>query len=114
MEDKLYFYNATVTNVYDGDTIRADIDLGFNMKISNMKIRLSGIDTPEIRGEERPYGLIAKDFVNERIPAGTEIQILTEKDATGKYGRYLATIFYAGGKNLNEELLLSGNAEIYG
>jgi micrococcal nuclease len=114
METKLYFYNATVTNIYDGDTIRADIDLGFNTVIHNMKLRLSGIDTPELRGEERPLGLIAKEFVVERIPVGTQIQVMTEKDATGKYGRYLATIFYDGGKNLNEELLISGNAEIYG
>lgn len=110
---KLYFYNAIVTSVYDGDTIRANIDLGFNTWIFHQKLRFYGIDTPEIRGEERPFGLIAKDFVLERIPVGTDIQVMTQKDATGKYGRYLATIFYDGGKNLNEELLTSGNAERY-
>jgi len=110
---KLYFYNAIVTNIYDGDTIRANIDLGFNTWIFNQKLRLEGIDTPEIRGEERPYGLIAKDFVNKRIPVGSDIQVLTQRDATGKYGRYLATIFYNNGSNLNEELLESGNAQLY-
>ena len=110
---KLYFYNAIVTNIYDGDTIRANIDLGFNTWIFDQKLRLYGIDTPEIRGEERPYGLIAKDFVNERIPVGSDIQVMTQRDATGKYGRYLATIFYDGGRNLNEELIESGNAERY-
>lgn len=111
---KLYFYNGTVTSIYDGDTIRADVDLGFNVVISDMKLRLDGIDTPEIRGEERPLGLIAKEFVEERIPVGSQIQIMTVKDVTGKYGRYLATIFYDGGRNLNEELIESGNATIYG
>jgi micrococcal nuclease len=110
---KLYFYNAIVTSIYDGDTIRANIDLGFNNWIFDMKLRLYGIDTPEIRGEERPFGLIAKEFVCERIPVGSEIQVMTEKDTTGKYGRYLATIFYDGGKNLNEELLNSDNAKPY-
>jgi micrococcal nuclease len=110
---RLYFYNAVVSNVYDGDTIRAHIDLGFNTWIFDMKLRLYGIDTPEIRGEERPLGLLAKEFVEERIPVGTEIQVMTQKDATGKYGRYLATIFYDGGRNLNEELIESGNAEEY-
>jgi len=113
MLPKLYFYNGTVVSIYDGDTIRADVDLGFNIKISNMKLRLSGINTPEIRGEERPLGLVAKEFVKERIQVGSKIQIMTKKDATGKYGRYLATIFYDGDRNLNEELVLSGNAEIY-
>lgn len=114
MEPKLYFYHGIVTNIYDGDTIRVNIDLGFNTWMFDRKLRLYGIDTPEIRGEERELGLQAKQFVNERIPVGTSIQILTEKDSTGKYGRYLATVFYDGGKNLNEELLLSGNATLYG
>ena len=110
---KLYFYHAIVTDIYDGDTIRVNIDLGFNTWIFDQKLRLYGIDTPEIRGEERPFGLIARDFVCKRIPVGTYIQVLTQRDATGKYGRYLATIFYDDGKNLNEELLLSGNADKY-
>lgn len=110
---KLYFYNAVVRSVYDGDTMRADIDLGFGVWMFNKSLRLYGIDTPELRGEERPEGLLAKEFVLERVPVGSEIQILTEKDSTGKYGRYLATIFYDGGKNLNEELLESGNAIPY-
>jgi micrococcal nuclease len=111
--NKLYFYHAIVTDIYDGDTIRVNIDLGFNTWIFDQKLRLYGIDTPEIRGEERPFGLIARDFVCKRIPVGTYIQVLTQRDATGKYGRYLATIFYDDGKNLNEELLLSGNADKY-
>jgi len=113
MEPKLYFYNGTVVSIYDGDTIRADVDLGFSMSIKNMKLRLSGIDTPELRGDERPQGLLAKQFVVDRIPVGSKIQIMTEKDRTGKYGRYLATIFYDGGKNLNEELVETGHAVIY-
>jgi micrococcal nuclease len=112
---KLYFYNAVVTSIYDGDTIRANIDLGFNTWIFNQKLRLVGIDTPEIRGKERPQGLLAKDFVIERIPVGSEIYVMTQKDKTEKYGRYLATIFYGGSdmKNLNVELLESGHAESF-
>lgn len=114
-EPRLYFYNGVVTNIYDGDTIRANVDLGFNTWIFDMKLRLYGIDTPELRGVERPEGLLARDFVAERIPVGTEIQIMTQKDKTGKFGRYLATIFYGGSemRNLNEELLQSGNATLY-
>lgn len=28
MDDKLYYYKAKVTSVYDGDTCTVDIDLG--------------------------------------------------------------------------------------
>jgi len=53
MEQNLYHYKAHITKVYDGDTVTADIHLGFNMVMRKQKLRLLGIDTPEIRGEER-------------------------------------------------------------
>ena len=48
-----YLYKATVTEVYDGDTITVDIDLGLNVWLKDQTLRLLGIDTPELRGEER-------------------------------------------------------------
>jgi len=112
--DSLYLYKAIVTRIYDGDTITVNIDLGFNMWMFHKSLRLYGIDTPEIRGEERPEGLKARDFVLERISVGDEIYVLTQKDKTGKYGRYLATILYGPDLiNLNEELVENGLAEKY-
>ena len=109
----VYLYRAVVVNVYDGDTMRADIDLGFNMWVKNMQLRLAGIDTPELRGDERPEGLVARDFVRERLPVGNEIYVMTEKDKSGKYGRYIATIFYGSElTNLNEELIAEELARI--
>ncbi len=35
-----YVYDARVVSVYDGDTIRVDIDLGFNLWLHNESIRL--------------------------------------------------------------------------
>lgn len=111
---RLYFYNAVVRSVYDGDTLRADIDLGFNIWMYNQNIRLFGIDAPEISGAERPAGLVSRQFVLDRIPVGSEIKILTVKDSKEKYGRYLATVFYGPGMtNLNEELLARGAARLY-
>ena len=49
----MYEYKATVTKVYDGDTITVDFDLGFGILIRKQKIRLLGINTPEVRGPER-------------------------------------------------------------
>lgn len=111
---RLYYYSAIVKSIYDGDTIRADIDLGFDIWMFNQQIRLLGLDTPEIRGEERPLGLQSKQFVVDRIPPGTEIKLLTIKDQKEKYGRYLGIIFYGDElTNLNEELVENGFAEPY-
>lgn len=110
----MYTYKAYVRSIYDGDTIRVDIDLGFGVILSDQSLRLLGLDTPEIRGEERPQGLVSRNFVTERIPVGSYITITTVRDRKEKFGRYLATVFYGEDmKNLNEELLQNGMAKPY-
>jgi micrococcal nuclease len=110
----MYTYKATVNSIYDGDTIRVDIDLGFGVIFRDQSLRLLGIDTPEVRGEERLHGLISKAFVVQRIPVGSVIKIVTQKDRKEKFGRYLATVYYGEeSNNLNEELLNSGMASRY-
>ena len=47
-KDKLYKYKAYVKDVYDGDTITVDISLGFHVTMTDIKVRLVGIDTPEV------------------------------------------------------------------
>lgn len=111
---KLYTYKAAVNSIYDGDTIRVDIDLGFGVIFKDQPLRLLGIDTPELRGEEKAQGLISRSFVEERIPVGSVIKIATQKDRKEKFGRYLATVYYGEeSKNLNEELLQTGMAKPY-
>lgn len=87
-----YEYKAHVYNVYDGDTMKAQVDLGFQTT-TNQTFRLFGVDTPEMRGEERPDGIISRDFVRDLI-LDKEVTIKTHKDKKGKYGRYLAEVLY--------------------
>lgn len=108
----LYVYRAQVTSVYDGDTVTADIDLGFKMWRRGEKLRLSGINAPEIRGESRAEGLRSRDRLRELV-LGKELLILTEKDKQGKYGRYLATLYLENdGKclDVNAQLVAEGFA----
>ena len=116
MDNQLFNYRAFVTGVYDGDSITIDIDLGFNNWMKNQKVRLFGINTPEIRGEERPDGLVARDRLRELI-LDKEIVITSYKDKSGKYGRWLATVFLKQDgmfENINTLLLAEGLAEVYG
>ncbi len=92
MEDKLYHYRAVVQAVYDGDTCTVDIDLGLRTWIRGEKIRLYGINAPELRGAEREAGLRARDFLRSLID-GKEVFIQTAKDKKEKYGRYLGNIW---------------------
>ena len=105
-----YFYKAYVLSVYDGDTITCLVDCGFNIKVE-MKLRLLGIDTPELRGEEREDGLVSRDYMRELI-LDKDVLIETYRDKTGKYGRMLATI-HLDGLNVNEHLITEGYAKKY-
>lgn len=107
----LYRYNARCTSVYDGDSITIDIDLGFKHWMLGQKIRLFGINTPEVRGSDRLGGLIARDRLRELIE-GRDIILASHRDRAGKYGRWLATI-YIDDININKLLLDEGLATIY-
>lgn len=113
INDFLYFYEVDCTAVYDGDTITGDILLGFGSVTQGQKFRLYGIDTPEVRGEERERGLISRDWLRDKI-LGERIWIRSYRDKKGKYGRWLAEVFLMqDGElvNLNLEMVNLGLAE---
>jgi micrococcal nuclease len=101
-EIKYIYENVEVLNVYDADTITVKVFLGFNIDFT-MKVRLYGINAPELRGEERVNGLIARDYLRDRI-LGKKIKIETLQDKQGKFGRYLAVV-WLNQKNINNELV---------
>lgn len=119
MDEHLYHYRAEVRSVYDGDTCTLNIDLGLGTWLHKEKIRLARINTPELRGDERPEGLLAADFARELLmpngEPGQEVWISTQKDKKGKYGRYVAEIWVkdANGEalNVNDALVNAGHAQ---
>tara|TARA_R100000008_G_C3537761_1_gene143037 strand:+ start:158 stop:487 length:330 start_codon:yes stop_codon:yes gene_type:complete len=107
----MYEYKAKVVKVYDGDTITVDFDLGFGIILQGQKIRLLGINTPEVRGEEKIEGIHSRDCLRERI-FGKTVTIKTHKDKKGKYGRWLGEV-YLEDENINEWLISEGLAKRY-
>ena len=116
METNLYHYRARVTEVYDGDTCTVNIDLGLHVWQMDEKIRLARIDAPELRGEERPQGLVSRDFLRDLI-LDKNIILETIKDKKGKYGRYLGEIWIEDESgqfyNVNDRMVADGYAEPY-
>jgi micrococcal nuclease len=112
-ENYLYHYNAIVRSVYDGDTLRLDIDLGLKTWELNQSCRLRRVDAPEIRGAEKVEGLKAKEAVQELLPTGQQVLIRTHLDKAEKYGRLLVDVFIPtadGFLDLNQHLLETGLA----
>jgi micrococcal nuclease len=114
-----YEYHAKVTNVVDGDTIVVDIDLGFNVVLSNQSVRLLGVDTPESRTSdkiEKVFGLASKEYAKEFVEnCKKQIILRTHKsDDSEKFGRLLGEIINPESKEvLNSSLIEEGFAVKY-
>lgn len=113
-----YIYRIrSVHKVVDGDTIDADIDLGFDISLTK-RIRLAGVDTPESRtvdANEKKYGLQSKDWLKHRLEFAKDIIIRTEKpDSTEKYGRIIGHLFINNEEtSLNNQMISEGYAWEY-
>jgi len=117
MSDKdPYIYRVKqVLKVVDGDTIDADIDLGFDISLTK-RVRLSGVDTPESRTtdlKEKELGLEVKEWLKKNLDGKKNILIKTElPDSTEKYGRILGRL-YVDDVCLNDRMISEGYAWEY-
>ncbi len=95
-ENRIVNSTTTVASVIDGDTFVTD---------SGEKVRLIGIDTPEV---DEPYYTEAKDYLSTRIEGK---QVLLEGDSSNRdtYGRLLRYI-WLDGELVNRELVEKGLA----
>ena len=112
----MYEYKVKVTRVVDGDTVDADINLGFDI-VYKERIRLMGIDTPESRTrnkKEKKLGLEAKARLKELCKMfKNNLVIKTSKDGKGKFGRVLGELVTEDNVNLNGLLIEEGHARPY-
>ena len=110
------YEDATVSkvhNVYDGDTITADIYGYPDVVGKKIGVRIVGIDTPEIRGKcvaEKKLAVKAKEYVTMIVKTGKVVVLKNvQRD---KYFRVLADV-YVDGVSVSELLILNGMARRY-
>ena len=118
MDKDPYIYRIkNILKVVDGDTIDADIDLGFSISLEK-RIRLAGVDTPESRTtdlKEKAMGLESKEWLKKKLEGAKDIIIKTElPDSTEKYGRIIGHLFINGQEtSLNNQMINDGYALAY-
>ncbi|MCB5162312.1 thermonuclease family protein [Marinomonas algarum] len=91
---------AKIERVVDGDTIHLE---------DGRKVRLIGLDTPELdhkKGLHEPYALAAKNFLTEHLDHYVYIQ--KSKSDRDRYGRYLYYLFDKDRISLTSQLLSEG------
>ena len=103
------YNNVYVIKAIDGDTIDADIDIGFHMTF-NSRFRLLVANTPERRRETMEAWHAAKDFTQawcDEHAGFIEVETM-EKDS---FGRWLALFrCQLTGEYLNQRLIDEGHS----
>jgi len=96
---------SKVFNVYDGDTLRVNIDSFPDIIGKNIRIRLKGIDAPEIKGKcqkETDLAIMARDYLRNAIKKSNQIELRNIE--RGKYFRIVGEL-YIDGVNISNNLI---------
>jgi len=114
-KNKLYgaLFVDEVVSIYDGDTFKVNIKNLHPLLGERINIRVSGVDTPEIKGKcelEKKLARKAKQITVSFLRAAKYIELRNVK--RGKYFRIVADV-YADNESLTQVLLRSGYAVAY-
>ncbi len=115
----MYEYKCTVNKVIDGDTVDVDIDLGFGIVLTDERVRIMGIDTPESRTRnkiEKLFGLAAKQRLKELLSKQCILKTEINKDGEdmkGKFGRVLGDFISDNGRLVTDIMIEEGHAVAY-
>ena len=115
----MYEYKCKINKVIDGDTVDVDIDLGFGVVLTDERVRIMGIDTPESRTRnkvEKLFGLASKKRLKELLSKQCILKTEINKDGEdmkGKFGRILGDFMTDDGKKCGEQLIKEGHAVKY-
>ena len=115
----MYEYRAQVNRVVDGDTVDVDIELGFGIVLTDERVRIMGIDTPESRTRdkvEKVFGLASKERLKSLLGKTTVLKTQIAKDGEdmkGKFGRVLGDFVSEDGRMITDIMIEEGHAVRY-
>ncbi len=93
-----------VTRVIDGDTFEIN---------GGIKVRLIGVDTPEMKNKNKTIDCFATEAKKkaEELLTGQEVVLVKDISETDRYGRLLRYV-YIGEQMINDRLVKEGYAKI--
>ena len=100
-----------VTQVVDGDTVDVRLHSG-----ARRRVRLIGIDTPEVYGGTECGGPAASRSLKRMLPSGTRVKLVSDptQARVDRYGRLLRYVVKrATGRDLNRAQVWKGWARVY-
>lgn len=114
-------YQAEHLSTYDGDTFWMRVHIWPAQSVA-IKIRLAGVDTPEIRQGpgrripqcEKVLAKAATHFTNSILEIAIEGEIVLEQVKADKYGDRVGAVVKVLGRDLAEEIIAAGHGRLYG
>ncbi|MFH8252222.1 thermonuclease family protein [Microbacterium sp. B2969] len=106
-------FAMTVVSVWDGDTLRA-VPTAPNPAIAetdDVRVRLIGIDTPEISDPAECWAEQAKAHLAALAPVGATVWAAFGDDPRDRYDRLLLYLWTDDGRFINRDLVAAGDAE---
>jgi endonuclease YncB( thermonuclease family) len=100
--------NNSIKSIYDGDTITLKCMRDFKCHKNALKVRIMGVDTPEIKGKCRKEKVLARKAKQFTVAfVRTSGEIVLSYDEYNKYDRYGRLLAYLSvdGKDLSESLI---------
>lgn len=102
---------GVVADIHDGDTLTLQVP----GDRTRYKVRLLGVDTPEVdffNFNQGPAALQARDFLRGLAPVGATVSVDYETSGMDKHNRLLGRLI-ADGVDVNREMLRSGWGYLY-
>ncbi|MDD3793066.1 MAG: thermonuclease family protein [Candidatus Bathyarchaeota archaeon] len=109
MQPLTYSYIGYVTEIINGDSFLASIDIGLDIILTNRRIKLNGVEAPQLIGDDADAGIVAKDVLKELI-FNKKVLLKIYKNVTDEYGRYIADVFF-NDVFVNEYMVTNGFAK---
>ena len=84
-------FEMTVESVHDGDTLRARVAApnAVVTDLESTRVRLIGLDTPEVSPVAECWGGEATDSLRALLPPGSTVWAAADLEVRDQYGRHL-------------------------
>lgn len=103
---------VTVVETVDGDTV--DLEVTWEpAHTATERVRLLGVDTPEVKGATRDAGLAAKAYVVAWLADSGPTELVVCRPARDSFGRLLGRVVSQIKGDLGAALLAAGHAVPY-
>jgi micrococcal nuclease len=103
-------FEMTIESVHDGDTLRARVSSPNALvpDLESTRVRLIGLDTPEISPAPECWGGEATNTLSTLLPPGSTVWAAADLEVRDQYDRHLLYLWTPDGRFVNAELVAQG------